>query len=74
MKFIKNRVFYIVSTFFACTAMFTMSAQQQSHVKLFPLNEITLLDSPFKKACDLNIKVLLSYDIDRLLAPYLKEA
>lgn len=31
-------------------------------------------DSPFKHACDLNIDVLLQYDTDRLLAPFLREA
>lgn len=42
--------------------------------ELFPLSSVRLLDSPLKHACDLNIEVLLSYDVDRLLAPFLKEA
>ena len=33
-----------------------------------------MLDGPFQHARDLNIKVLLEYDVDRLLAGYRKEA
>lgn len=40
----------------------------------FPLQDVTLLDGPFKHARDLNIETLLQYDVDRLLAPYLIEA
>ncbi len=40
----------------------------------FELEEVQLLDGPFKRARDLNIEVLLKYDPDRLLAPYRKEA
>lgn len=40
----------------------------------FPLGDVQLLDGPFKHARDLNIDVLLKYDVDRLLAPYRKEA
>ncbi len=40
----------------------------------FPLQDVKLLDSKFKSAMDLNVNTLLSYDVDRLLAPYLKEA
>ena len=43
-------------------------------VDSFPLEQVTLLDGPFKHAQDLNIHTLLEYDVDRLLAPYLKEA
>ena len=40
----------------------------------FPLQDVQLLDSRFKQAADLNVKVLLQYDVDRLLAPFLSEA
>ncbi len=40
----------------------------------FPLEDVILLKGPFQHARDLNIKVLLEYDVDRLLAPFLKEA
>ncbi len=40
----------------------------------FALSDVQLLDGPLKDARDLNIKVLLEYDVDRLLAPFRKEA
>lgn len=49
-------------------------AQEKLYPNTFSLSDVTLLDSPFKRACDLNIKVLMQYDTDRLLAPFLKEA
>lgn len=49
-------------------------AQSELYPNTFPLRAVKLLDSPFKRACDLNIQVLLQYDVDRLLAPFLKEA
>ena len=42
------------------------------NVKNFPLKDVKLLDSPFKRADDLNVEVLLKYDVDRLLAPILR--
>ena len=50
------------------------SAQDKLYHNTFNLNQVELLDGPFKHAMDLNVKVLLEYDTDRLLAPYLKEA
>ena len=52
----------------------TVTAQDRLYADEFPLGDVTLLDGPLKKARDLNIKTLLQYDCDRLLAPYLKEA
>ena len=49
-------------------------AQERLYHNEFPLSDVTLLDGPFKKARDLNIKTLLKYNVDRLLAPYRKEA
>lgn len=49
-------------------------AQDKLYADEFPLGDVTLLDGPLKKARDLNIKTLLQYDCDRLLAPYRKEA
>jgi len=49
-------------------------AQEKLYFNEFPLCDVTLLDGPFKKARDLNIKTLLEYKIDRLIAPYRKEA
>ena len=62
----------LLATLFA-TAL-SASAQDKLYANEFPLGDVTLLDGPLKKARDLNIKTLLAYDSDRLLAPYLKEA
>lgn len=48
--------------------------QENLYPNEFRLIEVTLSDGPFKQARDLNIKTLLQYNIDRLLAPYRKEA
>lgn len=45
-----------------------------SAVKLFPLQNVRLLDGPFRHAQELNKKYLLELDADRLLAPFLREA
>lgn len=52
----------------------TGNSQEKLYQDQFPLRDISLLDGPFKQARDLNLKVLLQYDVDRLLAPYRKEA
>ena len=52
----------------------SVMAQDRLYADEFSLGDVTLLDGPLKKARDLNIKTLLQYDCDRLLAPYLKEA
>ena len=51
-----------------------IQAQDRLYHNEFPLKDVTLLDGPFKHARDLNIQTLLKYDVDRLLAPYRKEA
>ena len=65
--------YYLVSALFALQTV-VAEAQDRLYANEFPLGDITLLDSPLKRARDLNIKTLLQYDCDRLLAPYLKEA
>ena len=64
--------------FFILSALLTVgtmaSAQDKLYADEFPLGDVTLLDGPLKKARDLNIRTLLQYDCDRLLAPYRKEA
>jgi uncharacterized protein len=51
-----------------------LKAQNKLYTNEFPLGDVKLLDGPFKHARDLNIQVLLKYDVDRMLAPYRKEA
>ena len=67
----KLRVFSLSFLMLTTTAVV---AQDRLYADEFPLGDVTLLDGPLKKARDLNIKTLLQYDCDRLLAPYLKEA
>ncbi len=55
-------------------APFSMHAQSALYSNEFPLQDVKLLDSRFKDAMNLNVETLLSYDTDRLLAPYFKEA
>ncbi len=60
---------------FVVAVLFTgVRAQERLYHNAFPLGDVVLLDGPFKHARDLNIEVLLRYDVDRLLAPYRKEA
>ena len=59
---------------FLFAACLTANAQERLYPNEFNLGDVKLLDSPFKHAQDLNVKVLLEYDTDRLLAPFLKEA
>lgn len=60
----------------ACMALApALKAQDLLYLNEFPLSQVELLPgSVFRHACDLNTEVLLAYDTDRLLAPYLKEA
>ena len=50
------------------------SAQDRLYSNAFPLGDVKLLDGPLKTARDLNLEVLMQYDVDRMLAPYRKEA
>ncbi len=57
-----------------CTLGGSLFAQPKLYHNSFALQDVKLLDSPFKRACELNLNTLKQYDTDRLLAPYLKEA
>jgi DUF1680 family protein len=78
MKFYENCMSNINSAFCLLACIFMSCLEIQAQDKLypneFPLKDVKLLDGPFKHARDLNIKVLLEYDVDRLLAPFRKEA
>ncbi len=58
----------------ACAAPCVMQGQSVLYPNEFPLADVELLESPFRHAMDLNVDVLLQYDADRLLAPYMKAA
>ena len=62
----------ILSVLFVFCAI--AEAQDKLYADEFPIGDVTLLDGPLKKARDLNVKTLLQYDCNRLLAPYRKEA
>jgi len=47
---------------------------QKKPIESFPLSYVRLLDSPFLKAQQTDMKYILELDADRLLAPYLREA
>lgn len=49
-------------------------SQDKLYDNEFPLGDVILLDGVLKDARDLNVKTLLQYDCDRLLAPIRKEA
>jgi DUF1680 family protein len=51
-----------------------IKGQEKGDSCIFPLQEVRLLEGPFKHAQDLNIETLLKYNINRLLAPYQKAA
>lgn len=69
----KNIVTLCVLGFFL-SGNIGLNAQNRLYPNEFPLGDVTLLDGPFKHARDLNLQVLLKYHVDRLLAPYRKEA
>ncbi|MDD4970555.1 MAG: glycoside hydrolase family 127 protein [Paludibacter sp.] len=65
---------YVLLFLLALLSTFNSMAQDKLYPTTFPLGDVTLLDGPFKHARDLNVTILLQYDVDRLLAPYRKEA
>lgn len=69
----KNKVL-IAAALMLASAWGGVQAQDKLYPNTFALSEVTLLDGPFKHAQDLNVDVLLKYDVDRLLVPFLKEA
>ncbi len=60
--------------FSAALFLTTGLALAQDKWQTFNLNDVRLLDGPFKAAQQTDLKYILSLDADRLLAPYLKEA
>lgn len=62
----------LIAIALACSA--TAYAQDKLYPNEFPLGDVTITGGVLKHARDLNIKTLLQYDVDKLLAPYRKEA
>lgn len=53
---------------------FGISAQDKLYPNEFPLSDVNITGGVLKHAQDLNVQTLLQYDVDRLMAPYRKEA
>lgn len=65
----------LFTAIFSFVCVIHLCAQETNpKITYFDLKDITLLDSPFKRAQDLDKKYLLDLDADRLLAPFLREA
>ncbi|OYX23658.1 MAG: glycosyl hydrolase, partial [Algoriphagus sp. 32-45-6] len=69
LKHLKNNL-WTVTLLTLSAATYGQSEQLQS----FPLTSVRLLEGPFQKAQQTDMKYILELDADRLLAPYLKEA
>lgn len=52
----------------------TATAQSALYPQHFDLSEVQLLDSPFKTSMATNAELLLRYDADRLMTPFVREA
>ena len=65
MKIKTISLFVSLFCFFA-----SLQAQEKLYSNQFPVSDVTLLEGALKHARDLNLQVLLQYDVDRLLAPY----
>ena len=63
-----------LASVFLLLASLCAAGQDRLYDNEFPIGDVKLLDGPFKHARDLNIEVLLQYDVDRLLAPFRAEA
>ena len=49
-------------------------AQSEIYPQHFNLDEVTLLDGPMKTMMETNDKLLLDYDADRLMTPFIRQA
>ena len=64
-----------VALFLALTTWAVDSrAQSELYPEHFDLEEVSLLDGPLKNAMEINIDLLLKYDTDRLLTPFVRQS
>ncbi len=70
----RSAVLLIIITISSVLSGNRIVAQSAIYQNTFSLGEVTLLEGPFRHARDLNLDVILQYDVNRLLAPYQKEA
>ena len=57
-----------------CGAVAMASAQDVLYPDMFALGDVQLLGGPLKDRQELNVETLLSYDTDKLIAPFYEEA
>ena len=50
------------------------AAQSEIYPQHFNLSEVTLLDGPMKTMMEINDELLLKYDADRLMTPFIRQA
>ena len=62
-----------IVTLFIISAL-GVQAQSLLYPKHFDLQEVTLLEGPMKTAQDKNIELLMKYDVNRLLTPFVRQA
>ncbi len=67
-----KKTFYLLMVCVFCASF--ARAQVNPEVTFFRLQDVRLLDSPFKDAAELNKTYLLEMSADRLLAPFHREA
>ena len=63
-----------ILAFAACLSAGTLSAQSELYPQHFDLEDVTLLDSPLRQAMLINDSLLMEYDVDRLLTPFIRQA
>lgn len=74
MRFLSNSLALALALFTVATAQADVKPAVAPQAEPFPLDQVKLLDSPFKQAMELDGKYLLSLDPDRLLSWFRKEA
>ncbi len=66
----------LLSVTLASSLLFATGAYAQSEIypQHFDLSEVTLLDGPMKTMMEVNDELLLKYDNDRLMTPFIRQA
>ena len=70
----KTPLLLVVAVVAALSLPLSSHAQSELYPKHFDLEQVTLLDGPMKTAMDKNIDVLMQYDVDRLLTPFVRQS
>jgi len=69
-----SKVSAVIALLLCLTATTDLKAQSHLYPQHFDLQEVELLDSPFKTAMHINAELLLKYDADRLMTPFIRQA